>query len=340
MLKPCAKFAKFNTMNPSNKSSNRKFLILLGLACLALAGWAVRQQQQLAALAAENSDLQKSLAAEQKRDKNDAADANRWRKQADSLLTQAGRPAAAADTDTPSASDHKRNLNPEAVAALVNSKGLQSVIASQQSAMIAMTYKDLLDRLKLSPEERDYMQKLLLDRQMVQVTNGMQMMNGSLAPEDRAALGQQIMQGVNDDDAKIHTFLNSDADYATYQSYSGQETERTEIGMFESSLGDGTALDPATADSLAGLLSDTRKNFPFTVDFYNKANFANPSVLNTPTVNKFLDEQVQYQAQVADKAAALLTPAQLQAFKQNQAAMGQMTKMQMSNIVQMSGGGQ
>jgi len=57
-------------------------------------------------------------------------------------------------------------------------------------------------------------------------------------------------------------------------------------------------------------------------------------------VNKFLDEQAQYQAQVADKAAALLTPTQLQAFKQNQAAMRQMTKMQMSNIVQMSGGGQ
>jgi predicted negative regulator of RcsB-dependent stress response len=328
-------------MNPPTHSSNRKFLSLLVLVSFALlAGWTVWQARQLAALAAENSDLKKSLAAEQKRAKDDATDANRWRKAADSLLTQAGRPASAAGTDATAASDHKRNLNPEAVAALVNSKGLQSVIASQQSAMIAMTYKDLLDRLKLSPEERDYMQKLLLDRQMVQVTNGMQMMNGSLSPDDRAALGQQIMQGVNDDDAKIHTFLNSDADYATYQSYSGQETERTEIGMFESSLGDGNALDPATADSLASLLSDTRKNFPFTVDFNNKANFGNPAVLNTPTVNKFLDEQVQYQAQVADKAAALLTPAQLQAFKQNQAAMGQMTKMQMSNIVQMSGGGQ
>ncbi len=328
-------------MNTPTKSSNRKFILgLLALACLALAGWAVWQQLQLTALAADNADLKKSLAAEQKRAKDDAADANRWRQQADALLAQAGQAANGANTAAPSASDHKRNFNPEAAAALVNSKGLQSVIASEQSAMIAMTYKDLLDRLKLSPQERDYMQKLLLDRQMVQVSNGMQMMNASLSPDDRAALGQQIMQGVADDNAKIHTFLNSDADYATYQSYSGQETERTEIGMFESSLGDGNALDPATADSLASLLSNTRKNFPFTVDFYNKANFANPAVLNTPTVNKFLDEQVQYQAQVADKAAALLTPAQLQAFKQNQAAMGQMTKMQMSNIVQMSGGGQ
>jgi hypothetical protein len=76
------------------------------------------------------------------------------------------------------------------------------------------------------------------------------------------------------------------------------------------------------------------------VDFYNKVNFGNPAVLNMPTVNTFLDEQAQFQGQVADKAAALLNPAQLQAFKQNQAAMRQMTKMQMSNIVQMSSGGQ
>jgi hypothetical protein len=175
---------------------------------------------------------------------------------------------------------------------------------------------------------------------MVEVTNGMQMMNPALSPDERAALGHQIGQGMAADDAKIQDFLNSDSDYATYQSYSGQETERTEIGMFESSLTGDNALDPATADSLAGLLADSRKSFPFTVDFYNKVNFGNPAVLNMPTVNTFLDEQAQFQGQVADKAAALLNPAQLQAFKQNQAAMRQMTKMQMSNIVQMSSGGQ
>jgi hypothetical protein len=329
-------------MKPSSPAANRKLIPGLAVACIILMILAAWLDQQITNLSADNASLKKSLADSDKRARDATAEAIRWHKQADSLLAQAG-PAAATNPDgsaaDASAGDHKRNFHPEEVAALASSKGMQSLIASQQAALIAMTYKDLLDRFKLSPQERDYMQKLLLDRQMVQVSNGMQMMNPSLSPEDRAALGQQIMQGVQADDAKIHDFLNSDSDYAAYQGYSQQEPERTEVGMFESSLGDANALDPATADSLAGLLADSRKSFPFTVDFANKANFANPAVLNAPTVNKYLDEQAQFQAQVADKAAALLTPAQLEAFKQNQAAMRQMSKMQLNNIVQMSGGG-
>jgi uncharacterized FAD-dependent dehydrogenase len=74
------------------------------------------------------------------------------------------------------------------------------------------------------------------------------------------------------------------------------------------------------------------------VDFNNESNFGNPALLTSANVNTFLDEQSQYQAQVADKAAQLLTPAQLDAFKQNQAAMLQMTKQKMNSILQMSGG--
>jgi hypothetical protein len=323
-----------------SSSPHPKFIPGLAIACLILMGLLAWSQEQATSLNTKNADLDKSLAAAEKRARAAEADAIHWRKQTESLLAATGQSAPAPGPANSPAEDHKRNLHPEEVSAMVNSQGMQSVIASQQSAVIAMAYKDLLDRFKLSPTERDYMQKLLLDRQMVQVTNGMQMMNPALTPEERRTLGLQIMQGVQADDAKIHDFLNSDADYATYQSYTQEETEPPEVGMFESSLGADNALDPATADSLASLLADSRKNFPFTVDFNNKANFANPAVLNTPTINKFFDEQAQFQAQVADKAAALLNPAQLQAFKQNQAALRQMSKMQLSNIVQMSGGGQ
>jgi len=329
-------------MKASSPSPHPKFIPGLAVACLILMALLAWVQSQSSALNAANADLKKSLAASEKRARDAEADAVHWRRQTESLLAFTGRsavnPGNPADIST--AANHKRNFNPAELSAFATSKGMQNVMASQQAAIIAMTYKDLLDRFKLSPEERDYMQKLLLDRQMIQVTNGMQMMNPGLTPDERAALGQQIMQGVQADDARIHDFLNSDADAAAYQSYHQQEPERAEVGMFESSLSADNALDPATADSLAGLLANARKNFPFTVDFNNNANFANPAVLNTPTVNKFLDEEAQLQAQVTEKAAALLTPAQLQAFKQNQATLSQMTKMKLSNIVQMSGGGQ
>ena len=328
-------------MSTSANPPHPKFIPGLAIACLILMGLLAWLQERSTNVDAENADLKKSLATAEKRARDAEADAVRWHRQADSLLAQAGPAAAPANPgDTTAADGHKRNFNPAELSAFATSKGMQNLLASRQAAIIAMTYKDLLDRFKLSPEERDYMQKLLLDRQMVQVTNGMQMMNPALAPDERAALGQQIMQGVQADDAKIHDFLNSDADFATYQGYHQQEPERTEVGMFESSLSADNALDPATADTLAGVLAEARKNFPFTVDFNNDRTFANPAVLNTPTVNKFLDEEAQLQAQVAEKAAALLTPAQLETFKQNQAAMSQMTKMKLGSIVQMTGAGQ
>jgi len=111
------------------------------------------------------------------------------------------------------------------------------------------------------------------------------------------------------------------------------------VGMFEGALTSGDSLDPATSDALANLQSEERKNFSFTVDFYNQENLGNPAVLNTTAVQTFLDEQTRFQAQVAGKVAELLTSAQLQVFKQNQAAVRQMSSMQLNSIVQMAGGG-
>lgn len=109
--------------------------------------------------------------------------------------------------------------------------------------------------------------------------------------------------------------------------------------MFEASLADSDPLDAATSEALAKLQNDARKSFPFTVDFYDQQNFGNAGALNGPSVQRFLDEQAQFQAQVAEKAAGLLTPARLEAFKQNQATVRQMSTMQLNSIVQLTGGG-
>lgn len=66
----------------------------------------------------------------------------------------------------------------------------------------------------------------------------------------------------------------------------------------------------------------------------------NPAVLNMSSVQRFLEEQSQFQSQMADKAATLLTPERLEIYKQNQATVRQMATMQLTSIVQLSGGGQ
>ncbi len=323
-------------MNTQNPKSARTTITVLSLLCIILAGGTIYSLSQLRDLESAQADMQKKLDAEAKEAKDLAADAAHWRKQRDNLLGQNSNASKPADADK---SASKRILSQDELKTLVKNPMMQSMIASQQSAAIAMTYSAMLDHFKLAPEERDYLQKLLVDKQMVQVNLGMQMMNASMSPEDRAALGQQIGQGMADDDAKIKTFLNDDKDYAYYQTYTQQEPERLEVGMLQTSLGD-NALSADQSEALANLLSDSRNSYPFTVNFYDHRNFGNPGVINSTSINKFLDEQTQFQASLVEKAAGLLTPAQLEAFKQNQANVRQMTRMQMNSIQQLTGSGQ
>jgi hypothetical protein len=232
----------------------------------------------------------------------------------------------------------RRQVDAEAMGAMMKNPMMQRIMASQTSAIMQMTYSDLMDRLQLSPEERDYLQRLLVDKQTSVQNLGMQFMNPGLSNDDRKALGNQLNEAWKAGEAKIREFLNDEADFGYYQSYTKQEPERREVGMFKATLG-GETLDPATSDALANLQSEARKQFPFTVDFYDQRNFGNTSALNTAAVSKFLEEQSQFQTQVAEKAAGLLTPAQLQTYKQNQAAVRQMFTMHLNSIVQLAGGG-
>jgi hypothetical protein len=320
---------------PTTKS-NRSLLIILALACLGLGLWAWSLSGQVGSLQKDDDDLRSKLAKTEQRARADASEVSLLRAltphNAAGVAISATNPADAAN------SARKRNLNPDEMAALIKNPAMQSIISSQQGAMMQMAYRDLMDKLKLSPEERDYMQKLLVAKQMDKMNIGMQYLNPALSADDKAAIGQQFVQAQQADDANMHTFLNSDADFAAYQAYSQQMPEHTEVGMVETALaGSSEPLDANTADALVNLMDTTRQNFSFTVDFNNESNFGNPALITSDNVNTFLDQETQYQAQVADKAAQLLTPAQLDAFKQNQAAMMQMTKQKLNSILQMSG---
>lgn len=232
----------------------------------------------------------------------------------------------------------KRRVDAEAMSSLLKSPMMQKIMASQTSAVTQITYGHLMDQLQLSPEERDYFQLLLVEKQTSLQNLGMQLMNPGLTEDERSSIMKQLTEAWRGGESRIREFLNDGTDFASYQAYSKQEPERREMGMLAGSLTGSDALDPATSDQLANLQNEARKNFPFTVDFYNQENFGNPAVLNNASVQTFLEEQTQFQAQMAGKAAEMLTPAQLQVYQQNQAAVRQMATMQLNSIVQMAGG--
>jgi hypothetical protein len=319
----------------------------MGVLCAGLVVWNFRLRAKVAALTEQALVARSDLEAAHRKlppvgDRSSSSKRSAMPpKPGESPDTESGAsiptpPAGAAGATAKSES--KRRVNTEDFSAMVKSPIMQKIMASQTSAVMQMTYDRLMNHFELSPEERDYFQRLLVEKQSNIQNLGMQFMNPALTNDERQALGKKIEEALKTGEEKIRTFLNDDGDFAYYQTYSGQEPERMEIGMFESSLEGSDALDAATSDALAVLQNEARKKFPFTVDFYDHKNFGNVSALNTPSVQKFLEEQSEFQSQVAAKAADMLTPAQLQVFKQNQAAVRQMTSMQMTSIVQMAGG--
>jgi hypothetical protein len=327
-----------NSTKPKNGTSNL-IIVALGVACVGLAGWGAYLEQKVEAQEAESAALQaKADAAERKL--ATAGVKHAATVAAGNAETAAAGSTAPTGTETAAtAAEHKRMLNAQEMTALMNNAGMRQIMASQRATVLQMTYGDLMKHLQLTPDEQNYMQRLLVDRQLNLETLGMQLTNPGLSADERGAIVQQLRDAWTSGEGKIKDFINNDADYAYYQGYFQQEPERQEIGMLETGLTGDTALTPATADTLAAALSDARKNYPFTVDFYNKQNWANPQVLNQTAVNQFLDEQTQFQALAAHAAAAVLTPEQMQAFTQNQAGVRQMMKMQLNAVVQMSGGG-
>ena len=252
--------------------------------------------------------------------------------------------AASATPAAPPADPSRDQASPDAqgaegAAEMLKSPMMQKIMASQTAAVMQTTYARLMEKLDLTPEERDHLLNLLIEKQTNLQNLGMQMMNPALSADERTAILGQLRDAWISGEAKVKEFINDEADFAYYQNYNQQEPERKEIGMFESSLPKEMGLDASTADALATLQSESRKKFPFTVDFYNQQNFGNPGVLTTGSVRTFLDEQSKFQAQVADEAARLLNPTQLDLYKKNQAAVRQMSAMQLNTIVQLAGGG-
>lgn len=334
-----------SAMNSQPAKANRLVLILglsLGLVCLGFVIMNSRSRRDVENLKSETATLRAELEAANLKVSSGGASDEKRRVPKESLVVESSAPQASATEAAPASAkpESRRRVDAEAMSALVKSPMMQKIMASQTSAVLQMTYANLMNHLQLSQEEREYLQGLLVEKQTSLQNLGMQLMNPGLSGDDRGAIMKQLTEAWKGGEAKIREFLNDEADFAYYQSYTKQEPERKEVGMFEASLTGGDALDPATSDALANLQNEARKKFGFTVDFYNQENFGNPAVLNTAAVQTFLDEQTRFQARVAEKAADLLTPGQLQAFKQNQAAVRQMSGMQLNSIVQMAGGGQ
>ena len=314
--------------------------LLAIVAILGLAATSIRLAQNHASDQADITDLTARLANADKAAK--AADAKS--KSLQDELAQAGSAPTAApgqNTEASAAAPAAPKKNPMAqLAEMMKTPAMRDMITAQQKQAVEMNFGDLIKHFNLSPAERDQFVKLLTERQLNQMDIGLKIMGGNLTADDRAALGQQSKDANAATDAQIQQFLNDDADYAYYQTYVQQQPERMQLSTLNTQLTKaGIPLDPSQTDNLASVMYDARKNFKFTTDYSDPTALTSPNALTEQSVQTYEQQKEQLDSQIVEQVTPLLTPDQLDIFKQNQTQMRQLTQMGFNMSRQMLGGG-
>ncbi len=201
---------------------------------------------------------------------------------------------------------------------MFNSPAFRASMAADAKKDAEKEYADMIGHFNLSADEHDHFLALLTDRETSLDDVILKLMDPSLTVADRAALRQQQEDLKSASDAKVEEFLNNEGDYAYFKNYMDQKPDLTEVNALNTSLANtAQPLTQAQSDALVNLLYQERTNFKFTVDL--KSPSLNLSTISDAEIATHFQEEQQLQNQIAEKAAAILNPEQLTAFKRNQA---------------------
>src|ERR1017187_8786719 len=243
-------------------------------------------------------------------------------------------PVAEAAAVPPAAPAGGTTNNPMAgLAQMMKNPQMKEMIRGQQKFALEGMYGSLSKYLNLSTNEMDSLKELLLDRQMALVDAGMSMMNGgSGADQKQAAEDAKTVKA--EYDKKISDLLGPQ-DYPVFQDYEKSAADRMSVQMFKGSLPADATLTDQQEESLIAALAEERKALPTTSMMNNQT--PDPSKFTEEGIAEALKQMEALQQRDAERAAAILTPAQLEQFTKFQQQMNSMAAAGMKMAVQMFG---
>jgi hypothetical protein len=227
-------------------------------------------------------------------------------------------------------------LSMPTIAAMIKSPGMKEVIRTQQKATMDISHGSLFKFLSLSPENLDKFKELLLDKQMGLMDAGLELMNPSITPEERKKKTQEIAKISEEHDKKIKAMIGED-NFQVYQEFENTQPERMQVNMFKQTLSGADQMSEDAEHQLIRAMYEERTKFPFTVRMDKQEDF-DPSMFSEEVMNQHLAELAKLQDKYLARASAVLTPVQLEQFKQNQVQQRVMQEMGMKMAVQMFGG--
>jgi len=195
------------------------------------------------------------------------------------------------------------------LAKMMKNPQMKEMVRTQQKVMLDRQYGSLSKYLNLPPERLDALKQLLSDRQMAMVDAGMSMMGGSDAERKQALDETKAIK--TDYDKKIQDLLGAQ-DYPVFQDYEKTVNERTSVDMFKDTLPATDMLTDTQYDNLIAAMYQERKDFPSS-SLMNNQN-QDPSQLTEEHITELQKQMEQLQQKYAERAAAILTPTQLEQF--------------------------
>jgi len=241
-------------------------------------------------------------------------------------------PVAVAAPVPPLPSGGGTNNPMSALAEMMKNPQMKEMMHAQQKVAIDGMYGSLSKYLNLSTNEMDSLKELLLQRQMALMDSGMSMMGGSEADRKQAAEDAKTLK--TDYDKKIQDLLGTQ-DYPVFQDYEKTAADRMSVQMFKGSLPADATLTDEQEESLIAAMSEERKALPPTSLMNSQS--ADPSQLTEERMAETLKQMQGLQQRNAQRAASILTPAQLDQFTKFQQQMNSMAAAGMKMAAQMFG---
>ncbi len=215
---------------------------------------------------------------------------------------------------------------------------INKMVEASQRGAIGALYSDLIEYLDLDAEETKYFMDLLMYRQMKNVDMAMKMMSGELTEEEKTALMEEVKLAGETTKEEMEKFLNDPEDFSELEFYEDTIGERMMLSQMDQMLGD-AALSDETYREVLEIMHDERESFDWSTDLHDSENQdMNPERFSAENIQQHIADTKAAGELMDRRMQEILTPEQLEAWRQSGAAMMEMQTAQLQQAAQMFGG--
>ena len=245
-------------------------------------------------------------------------------------------PAATASVEAPATNTEPASSTNKlggVLAKMLSDPDMKTLIRNQQRLVMDQFYGPLIKQLGLTPDQADKFKELLMDRQMKAVDAASAVFAGGARTNSAEAL-----KAINADQAEFDEQVKAllgDSGYAQYKDYETTLSERVQLNQFKQQMsGDTAPLTDVQTDQLLAIMKDendkmkTATGQAFAQAGQNQT--ALDAFMSDDQMQKLLDNQAAVSQHVIERAQAVLSPEQWQAFGRFQTNQLQLVRMSMT----------